>query len=64
MSGAVTGGCMSVVSVAGLQGFKSGSPVTAGWVSCSMVGRVRLVVPRLRRYRHRRRLASLATDRQ
>jgi len=50
---------MSVVSVAGLQGFKSGSPVTAGWVSCSMVGRVRLVVPRLRRYRHRRRLASL-----
>ena len=56
-SGAVTGGCMSVVGVAGLPGFRSGSPVTAGWVSCSMMGRVRLVVSRLRRYRHRPRLA-------
>ena len=48
---------MSVVSVAGLQGFRSGPPVTAGWVSCSMMGRVRLVVSRLHRYRHRPRLA-------
>jgi hypothetical protein len=31
--------------------------VTAGWVSCSMMGRVRLVISRLHRYRDRRRLA-------
>ena len=30
---------MSVVSVARMQGFRSGPPVTAGWVSCPMMDR-------------------------